>query len=543
MSQFLRTGRKMQYNHQVYDYKWNRYIIEGAGVLLRRKTRNILILIESCAKISNMKKRPSLSKSRFIAGLQCPLRLWYKCYDRNLAAPITPAQQAIFDSGHEVGRLATRCYPGGILIEEDYLHAADAVKTTAAAVKKPGVPSIYEAAFSHDDVLIRADILERPTGESWNLVEVKSSSSVKDVYYWDVAIQYYVLQGVGLKINRAGILHLNNQYVYDGNGPDLESLFYFSDMTDQVAARQREISLKLKEMKEMLAGGTAPEIVPSRHCKKPVPCEFWDHCTEKLPEFWVYGLSGIREDRLLELMESGIFDIRDVPGSFPLTDLQQRIKTCVINRQEYISPFLSGELNDVTFPVHFLDFETVSSAVPRYSGTRPYQAVPFQWSDHILQSDGRLDHHEYLCNSDKDPREEFTETLISSLNLGGSIFIYANYEKRIVKELSEFLPRFESKLQAVSDRFKDLQAIIKQHYYHLKFYGSFSIKNVLPALLPEMDYKSLKIQEGSQASFEYLRMIDPATPQDKKEQIKNDLLTYCGLDTLAMVRVREALLR
>ncbi len=489
------------------------------------------------------KKRPSLSKSRFIAGLQCPLRLWYQCYDRKLAAPIPPALQAIFDAGHEVGRLATRRYPGGVLIEEDYLHAADAVRTTAAVLRKSGVPAIYEAALSYDDVLIRADILERPAGESWNLIEVKSSSRVKDVYYWDVAIQYHVLQGTGLKINRAGILHLNNQYVYDGNGLDLDLLFYFCDMTDQVAARQNEISLKLKEMQEMLAGRTAPEIVPSRHCKKPVACEFWDHCTGKLPEFWVYGLSGIREDRLLELMESGVFDIRDVPGSFPLTDLQKRIRTCVINREEYISPFLSGELNDVRFPVHFLDFETVGPAVPRYTGTRPYQVVPFQWSDHILHSDGTLDHHEYLCNSDRDPREEFTETLMASLGHEGSIFIYANYEKRIVKELSEFLPRFEKQLQAVSGRFKDLQEIIKQHYYHPKFYGSFSIKNVLPALLPEMDYKSLKIQEGSQASFEYLRMIDPATPQDEKEKIKNDLLTYCGLDTLAMVRIREALLK
>ena len=239
---------------------------------------------------------------------------------------------------------------------------------------------------------------------------------------------------------------------------------------------------------------------------------------------------------------NGIFDIRNVPVAFPLTDLQERIRTCVVNQEAYISPFLSEELNASTFPVHFLDFETVSSAVPRYIGTRPYQVVPFQWSDHILHRDGTLDHHEYLCISDKDPREEFAETLMASLGHEGLIFIYANYEKRIVKELSEVLPQFENQLQAVSGRFKDLQAIIKQHYYHPKFYGSFSIKNVLPALLPEMDYKSLNIQEGSQASFEYLRMIDPATSQDEKEQIKNDLLTYCGLDTLAMVRIREALL-
>ena len=214
-------------------------------------------------------RQPSLSKSRFIAGLQCPLRLWYQCYDRKLAAPITPAQQAIFDAGHQVGRLATRRYPGGILIAEDYRHAADAVRTTTEVVKKPGISSIYEAAFSHDGVLIRADILERPACESWNLIEVKSSSSVKDVYYWDVGIQYHVLKSAGMKINRAGILHLNNQYVYDGNELDLDSLFCFSDMTDQVAARQRDISLKLNEIQEMLVGGTAPEILPSRHCKRP----------------------------------------------------------------------------------------------------------------------------------------------------------------------------------------------------------------------------------------------------------------------------------
>jgi hypothetical protein len=402
-----------------------------------------------------MKKRKTsmLSKTRFLAGLQCPLRLWYQCYRRDLATEISPAQQAIFDSGHEVGRLATRLYPQGILIEEDHLHHGQAVRSTRAAMDKPGVKAIYEAAFTYQNVRIRVDILQKLENGNWNLIEVKSSTAVKDVHLPDVVVQHHVLRGTGLSIEKAGILHLNNQYVYDGHRIDLDSLFNFADLTDQLFTQTQRVPSQLDDFKQMLAAESAPLIPPDRHCMNPYPCEFWEH--------W----SGIGQDRLLELADMGIVDIRDIPGSFPLTQIQNRIRSCVINQEEYIAPELESELNDVEYPIHFLDFETVSPAIPRYSGTRPYQAVAFQWSDHILTADGNLTHREYLCTEDKNPAEEFTCTLLEALDTTGTIFIYTAYEKGIIKELADHLPRYNLQLTAITHRFKDLYAIIKRDFY------------------------------------------------------------------------------
>ena len=484
-----------------------------------------------------------LSKSRFLAGLQCPLRLWYQCYRRDLATPVSPAQQAIFDSGHEVGRLATRLYPRGILIKEDHLHHNLAVKSTRAAMDNPGVKSIYEAAFTYQNVRIRVDILQKLENGNWNLIEVKSSTGYKDVHLPDVAVQQYVLNGSGLSIEKAGILHLNNQYIYDGQQIDLANLFNFVDFTDRLFVQVQSISRQLDSFKQILAADSAPVIPPDRHCKNPYPCEFWEHCTSEMPEFWIFYLSGIVQDRLLELADMGIRDIRDIPGSFPLTQIQQRIRDCAVTRDEYVSPELQSVLNDVQYPIHFLDFETVSPAIPRYPGTRPYQITAFQWSDHILTADGNLSHLEYLCTEDKNPAEDFARTLLKALGATGTIYIYTTYEKSILKELADGLPRYRQELSQVINRCKDLCAIIRRHFYHPKFYGSFSLKAVLPALVPEMSYDNLSIQEGAQASLEYLKMVDTNTPGEEKERIKGDLLEYCGQDTLAMVRIRQELLK
>jgi hypothetical protein len=196
----------------------------------------------------------------------------------------------------------------------------------------------------------------------------------------------------------------------------------------------------------------------------------------------------------------------------------------------------------MAYPIHFLDFETIGLAIPRYADTRPYQTIPFQWSDHILYEDGKLDHREYLCNEDRDPREEFTKTLLDALGTRGSIVIYTSYETGVLNSLIEHLPEYADELQSVIERFIDLYKIIKDNFYAPRFYGSFSLKFVLPALVPEMSYDKLSIQEGLQASLDYLRMIDPATPEDEKSKIREDLLVYCGQDTLAMVKIREELL-
>jgi len=476
-----------------------------------------------------------LSKSRFLAGLQCHLRLWYGCYRPELASPVSAAQEAMFQAGREVGTLATGLHPEGMLIEPDYQHHEEAVLATRAAMENPGLPALFEAAFLHDGVRVRVDILER-VASAWNLVEVKSSTSVKEVYLADLAIQYHVLSGSGLSLARAGILHLNRQYEYDGCTLDLASLFTFADLTDTVVALQKGVSARLPLLREILARPEAPDVRPSRHCLSPYSCEFWEHCTAATPEFWVLELSGITQAKLDRLALLGIDDIRDIPSAFPLSRLQGRIRDSVLNDKEYVGPELAGDLRDVEYPVHFLDFETMAPAVPRYRGTRPYQAIPFQWSDHILSLTGTLEHRYYLCGEERDPREEFAATLLDAIGERGTIFIYTNYER-------EVLTRLARELLAPSARFRDLQAAIRRSYYHPHFRGSFSLKAVLPALVPELSYESLAIRDGSLASLAYLRMFDPGTPAGERAKVRGDLLAYCGHDTLGMVRIREELLR
>jgi predicted RecB family nuclease len=488
-------------------------------------------------------KELMLSKSRFLAGYQCPLRLWHQYYNPQLASEASAAHQAMFDAGHEVGVLATHLFPGGRLVEKDYLHHGEAVESTKEAMRDPSSTALFEAAFVYDDVRIRADILKRTDDGRWHLIEVKSATSVKGVYVLDLAIQYYVLQGAGLDIASAGIMHINKGYRYDGKELDLQDLFLFSELTQEVISNKAEVPRRLGDLKQMLRAPDPPQVIPSRFCTSPYSCEFWKHCTRNIPEFWVLQLNGITKEALDSLAALGVQDIRDIPSSFPLDHIQDRIRSCVINREEYLSPELGRELRDVAYPVHFLDFETVAPAIPRYPGTRPYHSIPFQWSDHILHRDGTIDHREYLSDEDTDPREEFARSLVQNLGQGGSIFSYTLYEKRVIEELAEHLPRLSRRLRAVLDRFKDLHSLIRSFFYHPRFYGSFSLKSVLPALVPDMNYEDLAIQEGNQASLEYLRMINPFTPPMEKQEIKKALQGYCGQDTFAMVKIREELLR
>jgi hypothetical protein len=486
---------------------------------------------------------PFLSKSRFLAGLQCPLRLWYASYEPSLATEPSPLLKALFDTGHKVGALARERYPGGLLIRENHFHHDDAVRSTVEAMKRPEIPAIFEGAFTFDRIRIRADILERAGDSGWNLVEVKSGTSVKDENIYDVAIQDYVMTGLGFETKQAGILTLNREYVYDGQELNLDALFTFTDLKHQVDDMQHEISVEIRDLKAVLTEEAPPEVEPSRRCRRPYACEFLDHCRKGVPDYWVVELTGIRQDRLDELAIRGILDIQDIPESFDLTALQARIRECVINNAEYVGPDLGATLRQYKHPIHFLDFEAVAPAIPRYANTHPYQTLPFQWSDHILSDDDTLTHREYLCLDDKDPREEVAGTLLESLGKEGTICTYTAFESQIISELANYLPRYREGLQALSGRYRDLYDEIRGGYYHPDFRGSFSIKNVLPVLVPSMSYKALSIREGGQAGLEYLRMIDTETPPEDRERIQKELLEYCRQDTLAMVRIREELLK
>ncbi len=477
-----------------------------------------------------------LSKSKYLAGLQCHKRLYLGIYSPELAGEIDEGTQARFDAGTDVGVLARQCYPGGVLVDVEYYKVADGLDRTAALLVDPSISVVYEGFLQFDNVLVRPDILVRVSGNRWRLIEVKSTAQAKDEHRDDLAIQAYVLTGAGLSLDATSLMHLNTGYVYPGGALDLAQLFHEADITSAVAARQPGIPARLAEMRRMLAAATPPPIEPDYHCQDPYECPFWQHCTREKPARWVFYLPGGRQT-FQELVGLGIQSIDDIPAGHPLKLIQQRVKEDV----EWVSPGLDAALDTVRFPVHHLDFETVAPTIPVYPGTHPYQTIPFQWSNHIESENGPLRHEAYLCMGSHDPREELAVALLKSVGQEGSICTYTNYERTVLTGLAEALPAQRWDLLAVIDRLWDLHAIIREHYYHPGFAGSFSIKAVLPAVMPQLAYDDLDIQEGTMAALQYSRMHLAATDDGERARIREALLKYCERDTLAMVELRKAL--
>ena len=445
-------------------------------------------------------RHPNLSKSRFTAGLQCLKRLYLEYHQRELADPVSPSHQAIFDTGTAVGELARQRFPGGTLVAEPYYEHANAVETTGTALAASPVPPLYEAAFTFEGIRIRADILVQGNDGGFDLVEVKSSTGVKPEHIPDVAIQLYVLQNLGVPINNAYLMHINNRYVYPGGDYNLEELFTMGDFTAQA---QRSVSDgvpgDLARMWEALQREAPPDIETGKHCTSPYLCPFFGNCHH----------SGVG----------------DPGGSYG---------------EAVVSHDLGSQLAEITYPAGFLDFETFMPALPVYAGTRPYQTIPFQWSLHIQEEDGRLTHREFLNDDTDDPRERLILSLLDSIPPQGSIVVYSPYEQRILTELGRDYPRYESELTCLRDRLFDLLPIIRSNY-HNPALPNYSLKSVVPVLVPGWGYSDLEIQEGSAASAFYAGIITGNITGEERTKIREALLAYCRMDTEALVRVLTAL--
>ncbi len=487
---------------------------------------------------------PGLSKSRFQSGLQCLKRLYLDCYNRDLADPIGPAQQAVFDTGNAVGEKARQRFPGGRLVEESHLEHGRAVETTRTLLADGSIPSLYEAAVTFESIRTRFDVLVRRGRQRFDLVEVKSSTSVKEEHITDVAIQLYAAEGSGIALDRAYLMHLNREYVYLGGEHDLEQLFTLADITEEAREYAAQgVPAALEAMWETLELDAAPDIDTGKHCKKPYTCSFFGHCHQGEPEHSVMQLPRL-SDRLLERLKgAGIRSIGDIPPDLAgLNAMQTRIRESVVDGRPYVSPGLRRSLEEIALPASFLDFETVNPGIPIYIGTRPYERIPFQWSLHVADDSGESTHKEFLNHDGHDPRERFAASLLDALPGSGSIVAYSPYEKSVINELAEALPRYRDGLLALTPRIVDLMKVVQGNYYHPGFHGSFSIKSVLPALAPGFGYDELEVQEGLAASAAYARLVTGDVPEDEAAEAREALLAYCKRDTEAMVRVYQRLL-
>lgn len=481
-----------------------------------------------------------LSKSRFVAGRQCPKRLYLQVHEPELAAEPDDAASAIIEQGRQVGLLARKMFPGGIAVE--CRNGEQAIRATRELICNPHVPAIFEAAFEYRNVFVRVDVLERRRDQRWRLIEVKSSTDVRDHHLEDVAIQYRVASGAGLDLAACSLAHVNRDYVYDGGSVDPKGFFKVVKLTGQIVKSQPDVARQIGSDFRMLSKPSAPQIAPGRQCSRPITCEFFDRCNPPRPNDHIGFLPRINANAVGALEKMGVESIRDIPHDFELTEIQRRAATCVQTGEPWYSPELRDALHALVYPLYFCDFETVNPCIPRFPGMRAYDHLPFEWSVHVQREPGaEPEHYEFLATDASDPRREFITSLCATLGERGSIVVYSSFESQRLSELGSSLPEFADRINAIQCRLFDLLPIVREYVYHPAFAGSYSLKSVLPALVPKMTYDGMEVADGQDAGLAWESLVHGGFEDGERERIEEALRAYCGQDTLALLKLLDAL--
>lgn len=485
-----------------------------------------------------------LSKSKLMAFRQCPRRLWLEVHKPELREE-SAASQARFDDGNRVGEIARTIYDpqsNGTLLDIGALGVNGAVARTQALLGNRA--PIFEAGFAARQVRAFADVLlpVRRRGRAvWRMVEVKSSTSVKDYHRDDVATQSLLAQESGVDLAEVAVAHIDSSWVYRGRG-DYSGLLVEADLTQEALGRGQEVGQWIDEAHAIVGKPKEPEVRTGRHCSEPYECGFHSHCSgrepqAKVPAAWLPRAS---TKALRALLESGpAIEMADVPDTL-LNERQRRVKEATLSGKPYFDkPGARRALAADSSPSYFLDFEAVMFAVPRWKGTRPYQQIPFQFSLHRLSRSGTLEHTSHLDLSGEDPSRGFAEALVVACGKRGPIYVYnAGYERTRIMELAERFPVFAGQLEAIAGRLRDLLPVVMDHYYHPAQRGSWSIKSVLPTIAPDLDYAALEgVQDGGMAIAAYLAATDPFTSAARRAEINRNLLAYCGRDTEGLMRI------
>jgi hypothetical protein len=486
----------------------------------------------------------TLSKSKLLAFRQCPKRLWLEVHRPELRVD-SAATEASFAVGHQVGDLAQRLYdPKGkgqlIDLQKEGFPAALSRSTKLLASSSP----IFEAAFSAEGALALADVMlpaKKAGKRVWRMIEVKSSTEVKDYHRDDTAIQAFVARAAGVPLASIALAHIGSDWVYPG-GDDYRGLLTENDLTEEAFGRNAEVRSWISEAQSVCRKHNEPDIGTGRHCNYPYECGFLDHCQSEEPQaqYPVSWLPRIQTNALKALIdEHGVIEMRNVPDDL-LNQRQRRVKEHTLSGKVYYDAAgASADLAAHRLPAYFLDFETIQFAIPIWKGTRPYEQIAFQFSAHRLSRTGQLEHQSFLDLSGNDPSIGFADALIAACGERGPVFVYnAGFETARIRELAERIPGRKRPLLAINERVVDLRPIAEQRYYHPSQQGSWSLKKVLPAVAPDLRYDALEgVQDGGMATSAYLKAISSKTTKSARDQIEQQLLKYCALDTFAMVRL------
>lgn len=485
---------------------------------------------------SSSSNRPHLSKSRVVAGWKCPRYLWWKTFNPE-ADELQPslADKDRMDQGTAVGELATEQFPGGTLIDLPYNQMREKVEATQEALAA-GAPAIFEASFWEAEVFVAVDVLERK-GPSFRLIEVKATTKVKEDHIPDAAIQLHVLRKAGLDVQEVSLMHLNRDYRHPGPEP----LFAFSDITAEAVAFLPEIPDLIQACHDVLAGPDPGSCI-EHGCGRPWECPLDDGCWPQNPDH-VRRLHGIGSKKALEFMAEGIHTFNDLPSDANINEKAARQLEAWRAGRPRVESTLQQDLLPYQGRLGFLDFETVMRAVPLWDGLAPYGLVPVQFSYHERQPDGTYSHQEWLAEGPGDPRREIARALIEATKHGHRVATYTGYEKRCIDALKEAVPELASELTDLISRLVDLKKVVEKNLAYPEFMGSYSIKDVLTPLVPDLTYEGMEVADGMTASVRLITMMleGASWPADKLEAERKVLLEYCDLDTWAMVKLLEKL--
>lgn len=485
----------------------------------------------------------NISKSRYCSAVQCPKILWLK---KNMPEEFDSSvvNQAVLDAGSAVGDLAMGLF--GDFVEVPFGNLSDMVAKTKQLMDLQ-TPVIAEASFSTDGLFCSVDILKVLNDAEVELYEVKSSTSVHDIYYHDAAFQYYVLSKLGYKVRSCNIVHINNQYERNGE-LDIHELFTIKEVTADVIALQHEVEANILMLREYMKQIEEPEDDIGEQCFSPYPCGFFAYCSRHLPTPNIFQVAGARTTTKLKCYRKGIVSFEDLNTCDLLSGAQyKQIEHELFHYPPYIDKERIGEfMQTITYPLYFLDFESFQPAIPLYDHSHPYEQIVFQYSLHYIESEGgELKHKEFLAYPGEDPRRKLAEQLCADIPLDVCTTAYnMSFEKGRIRGLAALFPDLREHLMNIHDHIVDLMIPFQKKWYYCRaMQGSYSIKYVLPALFPDdpaLDYHNLEgIHNGGEASDAFAKM--KAMTEDEIEITREHLLKYCGLDTFAMVKVWEKL--
>jgi len=488
-----------------------------------------------------------LSKTDYILFRECPKNVWYKIHkpDIYFQSELSDFEKHIIETGNEVELVARQIFPDGVLIEGR--DEAAQKLTQECITKRQSV--IFQPVFLKDNFLAAVDVLKyNKETDGYNIYEIKASNEAdKKRHYYDLAFQVTLLRKCGLKIDEINLTHLNSEYVRYG-ALDINALFKNDDVTKEINKLCEEVALEMERALRYLSSETEPPgscccIYKGRYNH----CATFNHSNPKFPKYSVHDISriGLSKKKLAELVDIGNFHMHQVPEDMELSDAQRnQIDSHVLDRILINKGKIREELENLIYPLYFVDYETFPSAIPMFDGFSPYQQMPFQYSLYVQDSFcGAIKHFEFLHDKANDPSKSFAESLRKHIGKVGNVIVWSKkFECAINKQIAERVSEVADFIEAINSRTYDLMDIFtKQHYVHKDFKGSTSIKKVLPVLAPELSYKKLAIQEGGTAASSWLKLIGNNLSLAEKNQLKKDMFEYCKMHTLATVRILEEL--